>query len=134
MLDLLDGAFAAAKRVPHAVFAAHVHDFQRFTRTIGKRQVPFIVAGAGGYHNLHRMRKLDDGRALPVPFDVGHDAILENYVDDYHGFLRLMIDRQELVGEYYTVPRPHESWSKAAHRVDAFHLNLASGRLVTPHA
>ena len=134
MLDLLDGAFADAKRVPHAVFAAHVHDFQRFTRVIGKRQVPFVVAGAGGYHNLHGMQKLDDGRDLPVPFGVGHDATLESYVDDYHGFLRLMIDAEELVGEYYAVPRPHESWSKPAERWDAFHLNLAAGKLVTPHA
>src|SRR2546430_2886367 len=53
MHELLDAAAESAGRVPDAVLTAHVHNYQRFTRTWSGRQVPFIVAGAGGFHHLH---------------------------------------------------------------------------------
>jgi phosphoribosylcarboxyaminoimidazole (NCAIR) mutase len=33
----------------------HVHNYQRFTRPLNGRDVPYIVAGAGGYWHLHTM-------------------------------------------------------------------------------
>ena len=57
MLDLLDNAIEKTNVIPDAVFTAHVHNYQRFTRTYSsninnpdgenKKKVPFIVAGSG---------------------------------------------------------------------------------------
>ncbi len=46
----------ASGRQPDMVFAAHVHNYRRFTVTMDDGGItPFIVAGNGGYHNLHKM-------------------------------------------------------------------------------
>lgn len=48
METVLDNAFTKAARYPDIVFSGHVHNYQRFTRNIKGRQIPYIVAGAGG--------------------------------------------------------------------------------------
>ena len=71
MLDLLDGAFANTGVVPDAVLTGgHVHNYQRFTRTHEfNKKVPYIVAGAGGYYNLHWMQKsVPPVKPLPCNF------------------------------------------------------------------
>src|SRR4029453_8182864 len=57
----LDRSFAASSRVPDLVLAGHVHNYQRFERTIEERSKPlnYVVAGAGGfagYTNLHQLK------------------------------------------------------------------------------
>ena len=112
MGELLDTAFAAASRVPDLVLTAHVHNYQRFSRTYDGRQIPYLVAGAGGYHNLHYMATLPDGSPLPKPWSPPdlQGVTLESYVDDRFGFLRLTATPGSLQVEYVTVPRPQESW------------------------
>jgi hypothetical protein len=55
MAEILDKAFEDAARTPDLILSGHVHDYQRFTHTIKGKPVPYIVAGNGGYHNLHRL-------------------------------------------------------------------------------
>jgi acid phosphatase type 7 len=111
---LLDSAFETTKRIPDAVLTGHVHNYQRFTRQLDGRGVPYIVAGAGGYWHLHYMAKDENGNDLPTPWQPPDlpGVTLEAYVDDRHGFLRLTVDERTLSGEYITVPRPHESWRR----------------------
>lgn len=48
----------------------------------------------------------------PVTLDVeGETVTLEDFVDDRHAFLRLEVTADLIAGTYYTVPRPHESFS-----------------------
>jgi 3',5'-cyclic AMP phosphodiesterase CpdA len=74
----LERAAKVSGRWPDAVFSGHVHNYQRFTRTIGDSQIPFLVAGAGGYANdpksMHQLQLDHNGNALSgeyflVPFD-----------------------------------------------------------------
>ncbi|WP_148595011.1 hypothetical protein [Aquisphaera giovannonii] len=48
----LGEAFRAAGAWPDALLAGHVHNYQRFTRTVGSgpdsRAIPYIIAGGGG--------------------------------------------------------------------------------------
>jgi hypothetical protein len=133
--DVLDDAFGASGRLADVVLTAHVHNYQRFTRRMSGRQVPFLVAGAGGYWHLHGMRKAADGRDLQVPLEVpGEDLTLDDYFDDRHGFLKFTVTAELIRGEYFTVPRPHEPWSHQAHRYDSFSLDWRNGRLLVPHA
>lgn len=55
MLDDIDDACRTAGVMPDAFFAAHSHNYQRYTRRVtinGKQmQIPFVVAGMGGRNN-----------------------------------------------------------------------------------
>lgn len=44
----IDDACTSANLIPHAVLSAHAHNYQRYTRRIGGKQVLYIVAGTGG--------------------------------------------------------------------------------------
>jgi acid phosphatase type 7 len=119
---MLDGAFAAAGRTPDMVLTGHVHDYQRFTRTIGAAQVPYIVAGAGGYHNLHAMAPDPSGSELAAPFRVAPDCVLDAFCADQWGFLRLTIAAGTIAGEYIAVARD----GTVTPGKDSFTLDLSS--------
>jgi Calcineurin-like phosphoesterase len=111
MGTILDNAIEVAGRRPHVVLTAHVHNYQRFTRTLTGEPLTYLVAGAGGYWHLHYMAKDDNGNPLHVPWQLpALDVTLEQYVEDRHGFLRVTASAEELAFEYLTVPRPQESW------------------------
>jgi calcineurin-like phosphoesterase family protein len=135
MHDLLDGAVRDAGRTPDLVLTAHVHNYQRFTRTWGDVEVPFIVAGAGGYHNLHYMTH-NLGWPISLPFAVPTDAAngmratLEAFNDDRHGYLVLEVDAKRISGTYLTVPRPQEPWRAPAATADSFTVDLGRNRVV----
>jgi hypothetical protein len=132
--ELLDQAIATSGRTPDLVVAGHVHNYQRFTRTREARQVPYLVAGAGGYWHLHTMAKDATGATLSTPWKVPDlDATLDSYVDDRHGYLRLTVSPTELHGDYITVPRPQESWHHGpTTTADSFTLHLHTHQLTTP--
>jgi acid phosphatase type 7 len=131
---LEDAVVAAGGRHPDMVLAGHVHNYQRLTKTIDAgKQVPYIVAGAGGYHNLHSIVKVDGQEMIPpVVFkDKGDDPVtLEKYCADRHGFLRLEITDKLIIGRYYVVPRPQESYSKGSRLIDYFEFDWKKKRYV----
>jgi len=132
MRQEIDTAAKAAGRIPDLVFAGHVHAYERFTRRRSNGdEYPYIVAGAGGYHNLHPIAR-PRGRALMLPtaVKVGGDMVsLENYKDDRHGFLRMEVTKDAIVGNYFTVPRPHESWSQGARLFEIWRYDLRARKV-----
>ena len=114
MAKVLATAVAASGRQPDMVFGAHVHNYQRFTITGDDGKItPFIVAGNGGYHNLHKMAR-DNGQDIATPYRAPDEpnVYLENYVDDRFGFMRLEIDANVIDMRFITVPRPQEPYSR----------------------
>jgi hypothetical protein len=102
MGTVLDTAFQGSGRVPDLVLSGHVHDYQRFTRTMPGRStgLPYIVIGNGGYHNLH---KLAPGS---TPGEALADGVVFEAGDDSHwGFLSLTSDGQTITGEYTSVAK-----------------------------
>jgi hypothetical protein len=98
MGDALDQAFNESGRTADMVLSGHVHDYQRFTRTIGQSQVPYIISGNGGYHNLHQLASgasPGDEVAPGVVYDFG-DA-------SQYGFLKFTVSGQNISGEYVGV-------------------------------
>jgi hypothetical protein len=135
MFDLLDAAAAQSGRTPDLVLAGHVHDYQRFTRTVpqgggGNWQIPYIVAGSGGYWHLHTMASDAQGAALPWTLPSHNDVQLDAWVDDRHGFMRMTATPGQLSATFFTVPRPQESWSDPAVAADSFTLDRATHTLV----
>ncbi len=111
MGEVLDRAFAAAGRYPDLVLSGHVHNYQRFTRTIGNRTLSYVVCGASGYHNLHAMAR----EAVPG-LKVKPDCVLDQFEAKQWGFLRLAVTATQITGEYTGVDRT----GKVTPSVDAF--------------
>lgn len=98
MGDALDQAFNESGRTADMVLSGHVHDYQRFTRTIGQSQVPYIISGNGGYHNLHQLASdASPGQELAtgVVYDFGDDS--------HYGFLKFTVSGKSISGEYVGV-------------------------------
>lgn len=107
ILTAIDSAIAASGRTPDAVLSGHVHNYQRFSRQIKGKTVPYLVAGAGGYANDARsMHKLQTGVAgKPLPFQTTlSDVQLEQYKQDEPGFLRITATASQLQFDYFIVP------------------------------
>jgi len=107
MIAFLERAFEAAEVKPDIVFSGHVHNYQRFTKTYEDGSlVSYVVAGAGGYADLHPIALVDDPRVADMDSE-GHQVRLENFCDDRFGFLKINIEKKEdellLTGEYYTL-------------------------------
>ena len=100
MLADLDNKFNKTGVWPHAVLSGHSHNYQRFTRKVGSMQIPFVVAGNGGYGmaTLFRSNK----PALPAPL-AGKDVVLESVDDQHFGFLRLTVDAERLRIEHQPI-------------------------------
>jgi hypothetical protein len=136
MSRILDEEISVTNRVPDLMLSGHVHNYQRFTRQFTdagsqQRDIPYIVAGAGGYFHLHYEQSLNGN-----PIASGHtvtdgtsEVKLETYCDNRHGFLRLEVSADEVTGTYLTVPRPQENWGDPAKPFDTFSLNLRTYRL-----
>lgn len=131
MQRALTDAVASSKRVPDIVFGGHVHNYQRFTRVEGEREVPYIVAGASGYHNLHNIVKVNGQKIVPpARFGQAPGApMLESYVDTRHGFLRIEVTETAVQGKYYTVARPQEPWSDPPRLADVWELDWRAHRM-----
>jgi hypothetical protein len=107
--DAIDQAAAVSKRWPDAVLSGHVHNYQRFARQVGKKSIPYVVAGSGGYANtlmsLHQLQRDPNSQAIKAPFPTTVQGVTLEYYDQADpGFLRFTLDAHHLVGEYFSVP------------------------------
>jgi len=129
---LLQKAFAAAGRIPDAIFCAHAHLYQRLTIAYtdasgnATQQVPLLIAGAGGHTQLEVMGEACSGQpgSVPTPpFDIfaagnipkgltapsNGSITLERYFDGAnqsaqpYGFLRVTVTPTSLTCEYFTI-------------------------------
>lgn len=96
MLADIDSACTAAGVWPHAVFSGHAHNYQRYTRTVKKLQIPFIVAGCGGHSPLSPMRA-----TIRTPLVIDDTLTLESYDDTDFGYLRVVVNAETLTIEFH---------------------------------
>ncbi|MFI5134740.1 MAG: metallophosphoesterase family protein, partial [Chitinophagales bacterium] len=91
ILKMLDQAFDESGRTPHAIFSGHVHNYQRFTRKRGDKQMVYINAGAGGYaSNAQVMHKLyhnpKTGKQINPPYATANKEVtLQKYQEKNPG-------------------------------------------------
>lgn len=129
MEGILDAAMDATGRIPHLVLTAHVHNYQRFTRAYKGMTIPYLVAGSGGYWNLHTILPAIKNPPTPIQFPYPlpdrPDVSLHTFSDTRHGYLKMTVTATAIEGEYYTVPRSQESWSAPAVLFDQFSIPLS---------
>ena len=112
--SLLEESCQEAKRAPDVVLTGHVHNYQRFSAPLfDKKNVPFIVAGAGGYKkNLHVLSRdfheALDKKRLPVQVE-DQPELLESFNDWQHGYLRVAVTTKKIRLDYVAVPDPSQN-------------------------
>jgi hypothetical protein len=129
----LDGACQQAGILPDIVMSGHAHLYERFTRFKGGNQIPFIVAGMGGYFNLSGEKASSKGGAPPAPPVTAQDyqsnkLVLEAYNDTTFGFLRLSVSASTLKCAFFGVNVD----TRVVTPGDSFTLNLNQHTVSTP--
>ncbi len=95
MLQEIDAQCQKAGFYPHAVFSGHAHNYQRFTRTVGQTQIPYLVAGCGGHNIL-------PNSPVRTPAQVDSHTTIDRFIDEY-GYLRVVVDAHKLRIEFHNV-------------------------------
>jgi hypothetical protein len=106
MLQQIDQACTTAGIQPDLYLSGHAHLYERYTRTVNGKQIPFLVAGMGGYYNLPGLKK--GSPAPPATPQSGQDQsnnplTLEVYNDTTYGFLRITVSATDITGTFVTV-------------------------------
>jgi hypothetical protein len=129
MLSDIDDACNEAGFMPDCILSGHSHLYERYTRYINGRQVPFVVSGCGGYPNLTGLKN-KNGPAIRPPLEGtdrdGNRVVMENYFDQTFGYLRLSISKTILSCEFVGVSDP----STPGKTLDRFTLDLTQHSLV----
>jgi hypothetical protein len=106
MLKQIDQACAAAGIWPDLHLSGHSHLYERYTRTAGGKQIPYVVAGMGGFYDLAGLKH----GAPPAPATpasgtdaVGNPLTMNVFNDTSFGFLRLTVSSVSITGEFVTV-------------------------------
>jgi predicted phosphodiesterase len=99
LLEDLDAVFTAAGVWPDAVLSGHTHHYERFTRNANGLEIPYVIAGCGGYN----MKPLSPA---PTPDLTSKVAVnthaLRMYLPAY-GYLKISVTGQKL-GIAYNSP------------------------------
>jgi hypothetical protein len=115
---------------PHAVLSAHAHNYQRFTRAHGQMQIPYIIAGNGGHGLAKLVRKGQPPLRTPTVVDSGaggDQVTFESYDDQAYGYLRIVVNAQQLRIEYH----PADDGDTSKTPDDVVIIDLAT-RMITP--
>ncbi len=130
MLKEIDAICVKTGVWPHAVLSGHAHSYQRFTRSLNGRQIPFVVCGNGG-HGLLPLSRTGTIRT-PQDFPIfaqpeRKDTVtFENYDQTAYGYLRILADPAQLRIEYH--PAADGTGTKTPN--DTVTVDLASATLV----
>jgi 3',5'-cyclic AMP phosphodiesterase CpdA len=130
MLKQIDTCCTTAGMWPDLVLSGHAHLYERYTRVMKAdgRQIPYVVAGNGGYYNLSTM-KMNAKGAKPKagqhsePDGQGNTINLDQYNETDFGFLRITASAATIVVEALGVSLTTPTSTPAA--LDSFSVNLA---------
>lgn len=113
MLQQIDSCCQQAGIWPDLVLSGHAHLYERYSRTMKSdgRQIPYIVAGNGGYYNLSKLKTNAAGNkptagSQTEPDGQGNTITLEQFNDTNFGFLRLTVDATSILVEALAVSNP----------------------------
>ena len=112
----IDQACRSAGLWPDAVLSGHAHLYQRFTREVDGREIPYIVSGSGGFAATR-----PQGGAPPVPWTKGEYTLVNDPIVDF-GYLTVTVDA---TGDPQTLTIAFQSPTSG----DSVTVNLPTGKL-----
>ena len=98
MNQTIDDACTAAGLTPDLFLSGHAHNYQRYTRRVGGKQVPYIVVGTGGIAR----QTVQPASGAPVGPGLTYDAALEEF-----GYLLVTISATQLKTEFWQQGQQH---------------------------
>jgi hypothetical protein len=138
MLAQIDACCKQAGIWPDLVISGHAHLYERYTRTMKAdgRQIPYVVAGNGGYYNLSKLKLTAAGKKPKPghhsePDGQGNTINLDAYNETDYGFLRITVSATSILVESLgitgtpTTTTPGTPIPPPA-VIDSFSLNLAA--------
>jgi hypothetical protein len=108
----LDAAFTAANFWPDAILSGHAHIYQRFSRTVGTRQIPYVVAGSGGHDTT-----VPSGEKANEAPRTWNDYTLLVGPDVVYGYLTITVDMRDPTARTLTIAFTAPSSAAAADQV-----------------
>ncbi len=88
--DDIDAACEKAGLWPDALLSGHAHLYERFTRRVGGRQIPYVVSGSGGFAVTPPRAGIP-----PAPVTVGDVTLVKDPINAF-GYLTVMTDARML--------------------------------------
>ena len=88
--DDIDAACGKAGFWPDALLSGHAHLYQRFTRRVDGRQIPYVVSGSGGFAATRPRAGIP-----PAPVTVGDFTLVKDPIIDF-GYLTVVTDARTL--------------------------------------
>jgi hypothetical protein len=126
MLQEIDAACKATGVWPHAVLSGHAHSYQRYTRVTGGMEIPHLIAGNGGHGLTPLTRAGSPALRAPIALANIPGVTFENYDDKDYGYLRVLVNAQQLRIEYH----PSADGSAAKTPDDFVTVDLKTRKLV----
>jgi hypothetical protein len=118
LMNDIDACCKAADLWPDAILSGHAHLYQRFTRMVNGRQVPYIVSGSGGF------AATPPQSAAPPAGTVIGDHTLEVDPIIQFGYLTLTTDAKTLTITFKTATR-----GAPVTEMDFVTLDLVQGKI-----
>jgi hypothetical protein len=115
----IDSASRAAGFWPDAVLSGHAHLYQRFTRKVDGRQIPYVVAGSGGFSATRPV-----GGLKKAPLTVGEYTLVKAPIVEF-GYLTVTVDKSGPTS-YLTITFNDRTNTKVH---DTLKLNLNKGTI-----
>jgi hypothetical protein len=137
MLKQIDGACAAAGIYPDMHLSGHAHLYERYTRTVSGKKIPYLVAGMGGYYNLPGLKPVNQRPVPPSTPASGTDQsnnplTLEIYNDNTFGFLQITVSAGSSPSQAGSISGRFITVDPATGKTgtgDTFKLDLQSNKL-----
>ena len=138
MLAQIDSCCQQAGIWPDIVLSGHAHLYERYTRTMQAdgRQIPYVVAGNGGYYNLSKMKLNAAGQKPKAgqhsePDGQGNTINLDAYNETDYGFVRLTVSAGTILLESLAISGTPTTTTPGTpvtppSVIDSFTLNLAN--------
>jgi hypothetical protein len=120
LADDIDTASRQAGFWPDAVLSGHAHLYQRFTRHVDGREIPYIVAGSGGFAATPPRGSLPAAPVTAGEYTLVTDPIVE------FGYLTIEVD---MTGRDHHLRISFNDRTNT-HVHDSAHLNLKTGKIL----
>jgi hypothetical protein len=96
----IDAACTAAGVTPDLFLSGHAHNYQRYTRRFGGKQIPYIVVGTGGMPPQPVVSAT--GQPVSGNADLSYDSAVSSY-----GYLFVTISAKQVKTEFWQLGQQH---------------------------